>query len=134
MNNDIQARLNRIDNSILAIYLTIAGSIIYLILVYKARARIIDDILGTNSQSMYPNTTYFNESAVSCMAISSGILLYYSYLDLLNAYEEYKKTGNKTDLIPSYNYFHSNILQFVGNIIVVYNVFVLKADVVEVTN
>lgn len=119
--NNIEAVLNKIDIKIICIYLVIVSSILYLILYYEQKAKITDRIYNTNTQSLFPNTENYNQIIVAISIITSGIFLYYSYKELCNQIEIYKKTGMNTGLDSAYNSFYANLLDFSGTLIVLYN-------------
>jgi hypothetical protein len=118
-----EKNFKKINIEIICIYLTIACSVLYLIIYYKERAILIDKYCGKNYNEKYPDTTNYNKIIVIIFTITNTIFLYYAYEDLKNNIIKYKKTGNDTGLNSSYNSFLANILEYAGTLIVLYNVF-----------
>jgi len=131
-NEELQNGLLELDVKILNVYLLIIVNFLYLIIFYKERAGIIDELLNTNYQKKYPDTSNYIKIIVIILLFVNGIFLYYSYQDLKESVDLYNKTGDNTSLEQNYISFNGNLLQLVATILIFYNVFIKEAGVTTV--
>jgi hypothetical protein len=122
-NNNWQNEIAKIDWQINGIYLTIISSILYLIMKYNEKEKIITDLYNLNYQPMILNTDDYDKIIAILLVISDGIFLYSSYNELVDAIATNKKTGYNPSLNSAYNSFYADLLEFSGDLINLYNAF-----------
>ena len=124
-----KTNLNRVDTRIACIYILILCSILYLILYSKDKATLIDNFLGTDYSSKYPDTQHYPKIIIILLLIVNSIFLYLSYIIL----KEKEKTGNTTSFDSYHLSYYTNLIQIAATLISVYNVFINEAQNVNIT-